>query len=174
MIHLYYGDDTEKLELYVRANAPSGNRTVYDYTEYAPMKLLGLIKDGTLYKDILFVDTVVILFPESALHQKYHADIADWIYKCNMQSNVYVATHSEHILSSLEALIAADELPKEDLNVYCLDGDTAIRCGPEMLITSEFMAVCPICGSKRCPKAGDSSLECANSYDTGQPGGIYQ
>ena len=38
---------------------------------------------------------------------------------------------------------------------------------------STRMIVCPKCGNKRCPRASDHRLDCADSNDPGQSGSIY-
>jgi len=35
------------------------------------------------------------------------------------------------------------------------------------------MILCPTCGNKRCPKAGDHNLACTGSNEPGQPGSAY-
>jgi hypothetical protein len=35
------------------------------------------------------------------------------------------------------------------------------------------MALCPICGNKRCPHANDHRNACTGSNDPGQPGSAY-
>lgn len=41
-------------------------------------------------------------------------------------------------------------------------------------LSSTKMILCPICGSKRCPRASDHDLECTGSNASGQPGSVYQ
>jgi hypothetical protein len=36
-----------------------------------------------------------------------------------------------------------------------------------------IMAICPICGNKRCPKATDPINKCTGSNKSGQPGSDY-
>jgi len=46
----------------------------------------------------------------------------------------------------------------------------------DLLIPREFtvMALCEICGNKRCPHATDHELECTGSNEPGQKGSYYE
>jgi hypothetical protein len=56
----------------------------------------------------------------------------------------------------------------------CIEGKSlrTSAFGPIPLAATR-MILCPTCGNKRCPKASNHALACANSNEPGQPGSVY-